>query len=59
MAIVLMMSGVIILPVEVQAAGWPNYVRELTLGNTITGSIKDGDYHGNNEAGNMIYWKVY
>lgn len=59
MAIVLMMLGVIILPVEVQAAGWPDYARELTLGNTITGSIKDGDYHGKDEEGKMTYWNVY
>lgn len=61
--IALALSSVIIAPTTVRAAGWLDYVRNLTLGTTVIGSIKSGDYRGpiENDAnfGGEYYWHIY
>ena len=56
----MLLSGIIFAPVTVQAAGWLEYAQDLTLGNTVSGSIKTGDYHGMTEYGSTVYyWHIY
>lgn len=56
----LLTSGVVFTPITVHAAGWLDYAQDFTLGNTVSGSIKTGDYRGLPEvnSGNY-YWHIY
>lgn len=56
----LLISGIVFVPITVHAAGWLDYAQDLTLGNTVSGSIKTGDYRGLPEvnSGNY-YWHIY
>lgn len=62
LALVLTLSGIFIAPITVRADGWPGYAQNLTLGMTVTGTIKAGDFYGRLE-GNLYeeayYWNVY
>lgn len=55
----LVISGIVIAPTSVYAVGWPDYAQELTLGTTVNGTIKEGDYSSileNDYSGNNDYW---
>lgn len=56
----LLISGIIFAPITVHATGWLEYVQDLTMGNTVSGSLKAGDYRGLAEvnSGNY-YWHIY
>ncbi|MEY8392563.1 Ig-like domain-containing protein [Lachnospiraceae bacterium 45-W7] len=42
------------------AAGWLDYVQDLTLGDTVSGSLKKGDYYGLPEVNSgSYYWHIY
>lgn len=56
----LLVSGIALTPAPVHAAGWLDYTQSLTLGNTVNGSIKSGDYNGPLEdKSSKYYWHVY
>lgn len=58
----LTISGITFLPATVSAAGWLDYAgQSITLGNSVNGSIKTGDYCGPTElyAGYKTYWHIY
>lgn len=65
LSIILVMAlllSTVAMPVETKAAGWPDVAKELTLGTTITGSIKSGDFQGiteNKSHSLSYYWNVY
>lgn len=56
----LLISCIIFAPITAYAAGWLDYAQDLTMGNTVSGSIKTGDYRGLPEvnSGNY-YWHIY
>lgn len=64
LAFALALSGIFIFPETVRAAGWPDYAKDLTLGSTVAGSIKIGDYNGTIENitstsdSYKYYWNV-
>lgn len=60
LSLFLFISGIIFAPVTVHAAGWLEYAQDLTLGDTVSGSMKTGDYYGLPEvkSGNY-YWHIY
>lgn len=56
----LLISGIVFAPITVHATGWLDYAQDLTLGNTVSGSIKTGDYRGATEdGGSARYWHIY
>lgn len=63
LAAALAVSGFIIAPIIVQAAGWLDYVQEMTLGTAVTGSITSSDYYGPFENVDGVrseyYWDIY
>lgn len=60
LSLLLLISGIIFTPVTVHAAGWLDYAQELTLGTTVSGSIKTGDYRGLPEVrAGSYYWHIY
>ncbi len=54
MVFALFLSGIIWQPDSVRAAGWLDYVQELTLGNAVTGSMKSGDFYSDDDI-----WHIY
>lgn len=56
LALTIILSGLFIAPVTAQAAGWLDYVQNITLGTAVTGTIKSGDYA---TSGEYDYWHVY
>lgn len=59
LALTIILSGVFIAPVTAQAAGWLDYVRNITLGTTVTGTIKSGDYNTQEGTYTSYHWHVY
>lgn len=60
--VIALLFSMLIIPEETKAAGWPDVAKELTLGSTITGSIKSGDFTGVTEDKSYsfsYYWNVY
>lgn len=56
----LLISCIIFAPITAYAAGWLDYAQDLTMGNTVSGSIKTGDYRGLTEdGGSARYWHIY
>ena len=54
LTLALLVSGITFFPSEVYAAGWLEYVQELTLGEAVTNSVKDGDYKGKFNASSSV-----
>lgn len=47
-------------PATTHAAGWVSYAKNLTLGETVSDSIKDGDYTGRFNTGSHVWqWQIY
>lgn len=62
LALALIVSGIMFLPSTAQAVGWPDYAKELTLGTTVNGTIKEGDYSNvleNGFSSGEYWWHVY
>lgn len=60
LAFVLFLIGILSAPITARAAGWPDYAKDLVLGNAVSGSMKDGDYYGKfNDSGSACYWHIY
>lgn len=65
LAVSLVMSGIFIFPTAAHAAGWLGHEKALSLGTTVTDSIKSGDYRGltegkgNRPEGVNTYWHIY
>lgn len=56
----LLISGIFFVPATIYAAGWLDYAQDLTMGNTVSGSLKAGDYRGLTEdGGSARYWHIY
>ena len=57
----LLTSGIVFTPITVHAAGWLNYAQDLTLGSTVSGSIKNGDFTitENEQYKYTYYWHIY
>lgn len=56
----LLISCISFAPITAHAAGWLEYVQDLTMGNTVSGSLKAGDYRGLTEdGGSARYWHIY
>lgn len=50
----------LISPTTTHAAGWVGYAKNLTLGETVSGSMKAGDYKGKFSVNsNTYYWHIY
>lgn len=57
LAIAIISSGITIFPATVQAAGWLDAeIKEITLGEAVSGSIKEDDYYGEIEE---HHWSIY
>ncbi len=62
LALMLMVSGAVSVPLTAHAEGWLDYAEELNLGAAVMDSIKEKDYRGGIEgtAGDSLYyWKIY
>lgn len=60
LALTIILSGLFIAPVTAQAAGWLDYVQNITLGTTVTGTMKSGDYNTESYYNHCRdYWHVY
>lgn len=60
LASALFMLSITAFPAKAYAAGWLNYSQDISLGNTVTGTMKQGDYYGPLEnAGSSYYWHTY
>lgn len=60
LTLALFISSIAISPTKAYAAGWLDYVmQDIELGTSVSGSIKNGDYHGQAENGDEIYWHIY
>lgn len=55
LALTIILSGAFIAPITAQAAGWLDYVKNISLGITVTDNIKSGDYNDNDGD----HWHVY
>lgn len=58
LAVAISISGMLLVPTTAHAAGWLDQVKNLTLGQAVSGSMKEGDFH---VSGFMYlrYWHVY
>lgn len=59
LVLTIILSGATLSPSTVQAVGWPDYAMELTLGTTVNGTFKEGDYSNvleNNFSSEYGYW---
>lgn len=65
LTLVLLVSGITLFPSKAYAAGWLEYVKTITLGTAVSGSIKEGDYYGRTELSytsyysSNMYWHIY
>lgn len=56
--IILTLTIIIFSQNTVYADGWLDYVQDLTLGDAVSGSIKNGDFK-NRQNGSNFYWHIY
>lgn len=60
LTVAISISGMLLVPTTAHAAGWLDYVQDMTLGQAVSGSIKDGDFYGRIDSNSgLYYWNVY
>lgn len=61
LTLMMAISGISLMaPATTHAAGWVSYAKNLTLGETVNGSMKEGDYVGRFDmSSSQYYWHIY